>query len=576
MRPSQLIDTRPVWVEPDPIPADSGWGALDRNQLVAAILYRRGARTTDDARAFLDPLSLPPADPYYLPNMRDAVARIARAIANRERVAIFGDYDVDGVTSAAIMTLALTAALGPGMVTTRLPERSEGYGINPAAIAEFRAAGASLVIAVDCGSSDIEHAAQVTAAGMDLVIFDHHQMPEAGPPGAITVSPQLNGDGTYHDLTAAGVAWLAVSALAGSGIRVTRDEPSTPDEYLDLAALGTVADVAPLVGVNRRIVAGGTERMRLHPRPGLAALFTSAGIPGSAVSATDISFALAPRLNAAGRLDTPRLAFDLLLATNAGDARQLATLLERLNVKRKTRTAQLMDEAYAQIRRQPGWESRPVFALHNDGWESGLVGAVASRLVEEVRRPVFLFHREQEMLHGSARSIEGLNLVSALRGIETSLTRFGGHSLAVGVTLPEANLPELEAHLAQVIATEGIEIPAPRRLVIDARLPAAFVSLETVREIARLEPFGRGNEQPLLHVAGAELMRYGTIGQDRSHLKLNVRCNGRQFEAIAWGTAARSRELVGARGVDLVGRLEINRWNGNERLQMVLADFRPA
>lgn len=574
MRISQLIDLRPEWVEPNLIPPDSSWRGLDADPLVAAILYRRGLRTVEEARAFMDPGRQPPPDPGCVPNMERAVARVERAIERRETVGIFGDYDVDGVTSTAILTQALRVSLGEARVIPRLPERDEGYGLNRKAIAGFRDAGVSLVIAVDCGSTEHAHAAQIAESGMDLVIVDHHQMRDTGPPQAITVSPQLNGDGLYHDLTAAGVAYLLVSALAERGMPVIDGSSSDAAAYLDLVALGTVADVAPLVGVNRSLVARGVESIREKPRAGVAALIQAAQLDRAAVTASDISFSLAPRLNAAGRIGSPRLAFELVMTNDPTEARRLAAELEQLNFRRKTRSSQVLAEAYEAIMRQHDWRSRPVFAVHHPQWEAGLVGAVASRIAEEVRRPVFLFREENGMLFGSARSVDGINLVETLHEIGPKLKRYGGHSLAAGLTLRSDLLGDLEAHMAETLRLQGTTIPVPRRLQLDATLPPGHLRIQTVRELGRMEPFGRGNEQPVLLIPDAELLRYSAMGQDRSHLKIIAKSGGRQVEAVFWGAAWRSQELVGRRTIDLAGKLEINSWNGQDRLQMVLEDFR--
>jgi single-stranded-DNA-specific exonuclease len=573
MRISQLIDVRPEWIEPAPIPGDSNWQELDSNRLVSAILYRRGLRTSEDVTAFMHPDSQPAPDPYRLPNMQAAVERIGAAIRDRERVGIFGDYDVDGVTSTAILTEALRVALGSERVIPRLPDRNEGYGLNATAIAEFREAGVSLVIAVDCGSSDHLAARSIAEAGMGLVICDHHQLSDSGPPEAITVSPQLNGDGTYHDLTAVGVVFLLVQAMAAMGIPVAASAGNDPGCYLDLVALGTVADVAPLTGVNRQLVARGVKVIQSGSRVGIKALIAVANLEPANITASSISFALAPRINSAGRIASPLLALNLMMTRDAMEARKLAQELEQVNFRRRSRSAQVLAEAYDLVTQRPDWQSQALIAVHHEGWEPGLVGAVASRMVEEVRRPVFLFREKDGVLTGSARSVNGFNLVSSMAGVKPLLMKFGGHSLAAGITLAKANLGQLEAHLDEAFRLTGLPIPAPRQLHIDAAVPPDYLTIETVREIGRMEPFGRGNDQPVLRIRDAQLQKYTVIGQDQSHLKIFARHGSRQIEALYWGAAYRSRELVGRRTIDLAGKLEINTWNGQDRLQMVLDDF---
>jgi single-stranded-DNA-specific exonuclease len=571
-----LIDTRPVWIEPASIPKTARWNILDSNPLVSAILYRRGLREAADAHAFMHPGQQPLPDPYRIPHMDVAVRRILRAISNQETVAIFGDYDADGVTSTAILASALRTALPAAKVITRLPSRTEGYGLNRSAISGFKAAQASLVIATDCASSDHINAAHVIDEGMDLIIVDHHHMTGPGPENAITISPQLGSDPRLHDLTAAGVAYLLVSAIAATGQDVSPTFGTDPTPYLDLATIGTVADVAPIDGINRSLVVRGIEAIRNGARPGINALISESALERADVTAENISFQLAPRLNAPGRLETPDLSLELLLAPDLTTARPLAREVENINKRRKARGTEILAEAWSAFCQEPGWEDRPVFAVHSHRWEPGLIGAVASRLVEEVRRPVFLFHERDGVLSGSARSVAGFNLMTALEAGSPILTRYGGHSLAAGLALESQHLTDLETYLAAAIREQGVSIPIPHQLVIDAVLPPDYMTIGTPREISRMEPFGRGNERPLLLLRQAELLRYAAFGGDQRHLRIHARAHGRQFEAVFWGAAWRSGELVGVRNVDLVGRLDINRWNGNERLQMIVEDVRPA
>jgi single-stranded-DNA-specific exonuclease len=571
-----LIDTRPVWIEPEKIPTSGAIVNLDPNPLVAAILYRRGLRRPADAHAFTHPGLQPLPRPEAIPNMAAAVDRLERAIIEGQTVGIFGDYDADGITSTAILASALRTAMPAARVITRLPQRAEGYGLNRTAIEEFRAAGVSLVITVDCGSSDHDHAALVLDAGMDLLIVDHHHMDDEGPVGAIVVSPQCGHDERMKALAAAGVAWLVVCGLGERKIDVSPTFGTDAAPYLDLVAMGTIGDVAPLDGVNRGMVARGLEMMRVGARPGLNALLEVAGLERPSLKSTDIAYSLAPRLNAPGRLDSPDIGLELMLAPDIATARPLARAVEDANRRRKARGSQIHAEAWSAFCQEPGWESRVVFTAHSRHWEPGLIGAVASRLAEETRRPVILFHESNGHLSGSARSVEGFNLMSTLQAAEPILTRFGGHSLAAGVALPVEHIGDLGDYLAAEVAKLGITVPLPAELRIDATLPADYLRVDTPRALTRLEPFGRGNEEPLLAIRGAELTRYDAMGSDRSHLKITCRAGGRQVEAVFWGAAWRSKELVGVRHVDLAGRLSINSWQGRERLQMILADFRPA
>ena len=577
MHLAQMAHVPPTWIEPEPIPAGSDTGSWHPDPLIGALLYRRGIRDRDSAADFLDSRRRPAPDHLRLPNVERAIARIGKAIELGQRIGIFGDYDVDGITSTALLTLALRSIVGTDMVVPALPERADGYGLNERAIRAMATAGVKLLIAVDCGSSDHEHAALVANSGMDLIILDHHRMADEGPQGAITVSPQLADDSDLHDLSAVGIAYLLVSGLAQAGYRVADGHDDGEAGFLDLVALGTVADVASLRGVNRALVRDGLRSMDCScTRPGVRALFRVAGIEPTTVTAGDIAFRIGPRLNAAGRIDSPCLAFDLLMTSDPVGAQRLASALEALNEQRKLRTDRLMREATSVIERIPGWKGRSVLALHRPEWPSGLVGAAASRLAEELRRPVLVLRDDGDVLHGSARSVHGFDLVDALANASSLLTRYGGHSMAAGVTLPKEHLPQLEEHLEDSLARSELAIPAPRRIEIDADLAGDPLSPQTVRSLTPLEPFGSGNPVPIFRIRDARVQRYMAMGQEKKHLKITTTVGGRPLEVLLWSAAWRSRELVAVRTIDLVGRLEINEWNGKERLQMVAEDFRPA
>ena len=563
MHLAQMAHVPPTWIEPEPIPDGTDTGSWHPDPLIGALLYRRGIRDRNSAANFLDSRRRPAPDHLQLPNVERAIARIGEAIERGQRIGIFGDYDVDGITSTALLTLALRSIVGADMVIPALPERREGYGLNERAIRAIAKAGVDLLIAVDCGSSDHEHAAHVAANGMYLIILDHHRMADEGPQRAITVSPQLADDRSLHDLSAVGIVYLLVSGLAQAGYGVADGHDDGEAGFLDLVALGTVADVASLRGVNRALVRDGLRAMDCPgTRPGVRALFQVAGVEPARVTAGDIAFRIGPRLNAAGRIDSPCLAFDLLMASDPLRAESLAGELEALNQQRKLRTDRMMREATNAIERIPGWKGRSVLALHRPEWPSGLVGAAASRLAEELRRPVLVLCDDGDVLHGSARSVHGFDLVDALAGASSLLTRYGGHSMAAGVTLPKAHLPRLEAHLEDSLARSELAIPAPRRIEIDADLAGDPPSPQTVRALAPLEPFGAGNPVPIFRIRNARVQRYTAMGQEKQHLKITATVGGRPLEALLWSAAWRSHELLAVRTVDLVGRLEINEWNG--------------
>ncbi|MGC4191531.1 MAG: single-stranded-DNA-specific exonuclease RecJ [Thermomicrobiales bacterium] len=575
-RPKNPVRPKPVWIDPAPIPDTVSLRALAANPVVARLLYRRGLHTPADARGFLDTRSRPAPIAHELPNLVQATTTVAVAIERGEGIGVFGDYDVDGLTSTALLVRALRAATGaPERIFSYIPSRDEGYGLNTRGIDALHARRARLLIAVDCGSNDHDAVAYAQNLGMEVVILDHHRIAAHTPEGALVVSPQLlEQQSTYHDLTGIGVAWLLVSALAQEGIHVAEGDERDERSYLDLVALGTVADVARLDAINRSLVRDGLCQLAQTHRPGLRALMDLAKIAPADVTSTAISFSLAPRINAAGRMAHPNLALDLLMEDDPTRAADLAAELDAINQRRRMVTDDVIATAYAQIVALPGWENRPLFALQDRSWPGGVLGAVASRLGEEFGRPVLLFRNDGGVLHGSARSVPGFDLVDGLNELDELMIRYGGHGQAAGITLLQDNLDYLVDGLSEQIGDAGLPIPVPPRILIDDDLTEADLTLQTVRDIRMLEPFGNANAIPHVRIKAIRLDRYSTMGKEGSHLRLNLLTGRRSLAGLLWGGAERSRELLGARLVDVVGILDINHWNGRESLQLVLDDFR--
>ncbi|MGN6483561.1 MAG: single-stranded-DNA-specific exonuclease RecJ [Thermomicrobiales bacterium] len=575
-RPSNPVRPKPRWIDPDPIPDGVLLRALDPRPVVARLLYRRGLTTSSAARDFLSTSARPAPLASDLPNLIAATTTVAAAIARGDGIGIFGDYDVDGLTSTTLLLRALRAATGDlERVSAYVPARDEGYGVNQRGIDTLLRHGACLLVAVDCGSNDHDAIAYAQEQGMEVIVLDHHRIASHTPEGALVVSPQLLPEGSpYHDLTGVGVAWLLVSALAQEGVHVAEDDERDERSYLDLVALGTVADVSKLDAINRPLVRDGLHQLAQTHRPGVRALMDLAKIAPSEVTSTAISFALAPRINAAGRMAHPNLALDLLMEDDPARAAGLAAELDAVNQRRRMVTDEVVAAAYAQIVSIPGWEDRPLFALHDRMWPGGILGAVASRLGEEFGRPVLLFRNDGGVLHGSGRSVPGFDLVDGLNELDELMIRYGGHGQAAGITLVQDNLMHLVDGLSEQIADAGLPIPAPPRIVIHDDLAEGDLTIQTVRDIRALEPFGNGNEIPHVRVRSMRLDRYSTMGKDGSHLRLNLLAGRRSLTGVLWGGAERSRELLGARLVDVVGILDINAWQGRESLQLVLDDFR--
>lgn len=563
---------RPVWILPEPLPA--GLPRFHRDDLLHDILARR----LDDPAAaedFLDPRERPAPDPFLLPGMGEAVERICHALRRQEPIGIFGDYDTDGVTSAALLTLALRSASGGSQpASVRLPARAEGYGLSEAGVEDLAAAGVKLLIAVDCGSKDHQAAALARERGMDVVIVDHHRITEAPPPGAIVASAQLCPEAPYRSVSAAGLAYLVATALSRNGIDSGDGPGSEPKSLLDLAMIGLVGDVSPLNGVNRALVRDGLRRVRSLPRPGIAALSEVAGISLGSITSTDVAFQISPRLNAPGRLSDPRPAFALLVAENARAARPLAEATERANQQRRVLQGQVLREIDESIAADPSILDRRVLIFASADWEPGIIGLAASKLVDQFDRPVIVLTVADGIAHGSARSVHGFDITSALAERVELLSRHGGHERAAGLALPVRNLEALADYLDDAMMVSEALPPGPPRLEIDADLAPEKLNINTARSLQALGPFGEGNPVARLRIPGARLRDYITMGRERQHLKLHLGESGSAVDAVLWGGAARSRELVGARHVDVVGALEINHWQGTSRVQVRIEDFK--
>ncbi len=589
------------WTIPEPITGDA-WRSLHADPVVADLLWRRGLQDAEAVADFLESAVHASEDllvqAVKLPNFDAAVARGVRAVRQREKVAVFGDYDADGTTAAAMLVLFFGQANGLGSVEARLPTRATGYGLCPddvEALAQYAGPG-GLLIVTDTGSSDYTCIPQAIARGLEVIILDHHQIGEdgaSGPVGATTVSaylrPQTTPRDPLRDLTGAGLTWLYLVAVADElgDPRLSRMAAGLQD----LAMLGTVADVADLRRLNRPLVRDGLRAVRKQARPGLVALCGAAGVEPATLTAHEASRKLAPRLNAAGRMGDPMLALRLLCSGDMDEATRLANQLENRNTGRKVAMNQVIEQARAALQAgigQPGGLAHGVLVAHGTDWHSGVLGPAASRIAEEQGKPVVLLSddpAEPGQSRGSARSIAGFDIAKALRSLacQQVLLRNGGHSAAAGITVRTADIPALAAALEVELDRQ---IPAELRATFghpsitpDAELPADRLTIETARTVSQLGPFGQGNENPLFYVRNVPLQRRTLMGRDpqRQHLKLIVGLPGMApAEVIVWGGGDRLADATAAQSVDLAIRIGINRWAGQTKLEAIAEDFRLA
>jgi single-stranded-DNA-specific exonuclease len=483
---------------------------------------------------------------------------------------VFGDYDVDGVTAAAIMYLSLSQlAKVPDLVRVRLPTRAEGYGLNSTALKELADQGVDLLVAVDCASTDEDGVGYARSLGMDVLIVDHHHMSGSGPEGAITISPARPDAGTYREMSAAGLSLLVIAAL-------TTRIPGAEDicgSLMDLAALGTVADVSSMLGANRQIVREGLRAMRRDPRVGILALCDVAGIDVRSVSTSAIGFAIAPRLNAAGRMNDPKVALDLLLTNDVIHARSLATELEGLNRQRKVETDLVLADVMHRLEASNDRRDMPILVESSSRWSPGVLGLAAGQLAERSGRPVILLNELGEIASGSCRSVPGVNVVHALERHAHLIERYGGHSQAAGLTLKRANIDALRDALNCDSAAFGVSLPVDPILRLDAVIGSDDLTLDMAKAIMRLSPFGIDNPEPVLRLNGVIVQRTETMGKDGSHLRLVFRGARGEIRAPFFGAAHRAAEIRAPQKLDLACSLSVSQWNG-PRLDVKVLDFR--
>jgi single-stranded-DNA-specific exonuclease len=549
--------------------------ALGLEQPVARLLCQRGLGDPELASRFLNPSLDHLHDPMTLAGMRVAVDRLFVAIARREKIAVHGDYDVDGITSTVILrrTLELLGA----EVVHFIPERMrDGYGLQKAAIERLHAEGVSLIVSVDCGIRGAEAAVRARELGVDLVITDHHE-PDAELPVALAVINPKRSDCVYPDkyLAGVGVALKLVQALC----RVAGREQWLPG-FIKVAAIGTLADVVPLLGENRVIAKLGLDLLSRGPHKiGLRSLLDISGLSGKTIDSYHIAFLLAPRVNAAGRMSTPDLATRLLLANDeamADEARALAMQLDGENVRRQQEEATILAEAKKIVTTDPDVGAKSVLVVAGEGWHRGVVGIVASKLVDTFHRPAIVLSVEDGMAQGSCRSIPAFDMLAALERCAHLLLRFGGHRQAAGLSLEAERIKEFRAAVNSVAdETLGPEDLMPR-LRIDGDLSFRGITGGVSAGVAALAPFGAGNPRPVFAARGVEIVDGPRKLKDR-HLKMALKQDGRIFRAIAWRSAEHHDYLTEHKAaLDVAFSLEQNQYNGETYTELTVADVKQA
>lgn len=539
--------------------------------LIARLLAQRGVSTPAEAEAYLNPVLSRLHDPMLLKGMASAVNRLARAVTEGERVCVHGDYDVDGVTSSALL-ISFFRRIGLDCFHY-IPKRlTEGYGLSAQGVAAAAKAGAKVLVTVDCGITAVAEAALCREAGIDLIVTDHHTPGTELPDACAIVNPLQPGCAfPFKYLAGVGVAFHLVVALRArlrdEGRFVNGGEPDLR-EYLDLVALGTIADVVPLLGTNRVLTSYGLKQLCSRSRVGIEALKEVSGITGE-IGCGAVGYRLAPRINAAGRLEDAALGLELLLSVDPERARVIAKELDEANAERQAIERSTFEEARAMLE-QGACRGRKSIVLGSEQWHPGVIGIVASRIVEMFHRPAILFAFEDGTGRGSGRSISRFHLLDAIRSCADHLLRFGGHSHAAGLSIAQEELERFALSFDEA-AREALDAEAlTPTLAYDLELEADAIDQGLVKELERLKPFGMGNPEPLFVLKGAVIEESRVL--KGGHLKFRVGQGGRSFDAIAFGLAEKG---VPEGRVDLLFSTGINVWNGRSSLQLTVKDLRP-
>ena len=551
------------WQVKPPAPAEYFTSFKGLPPLIAQLLYNRGLRDGTAIRDFLTGDTL--NDPALMPGIDRATARLETAISAGEMIAVYGDYDLDGISATALLVTGLER-LG-AKVIPHIPHRlSGGYGLKTASLKRLQERGCGLVVSVDCGITAVREVAQAWRGGLDIIITDHHT-PLAKIPDAVAIlNPKLKGSRyPFAELTGVGVAFSLLRALFGA-----RGREAELDDCLDLVALGTVADIAPLVGENRVLVRRGLKLMNETPRAGIRAMIESTKLRAGELTSESIGWVLAPRLNAAGRLVHAMASYNLLITGDETAAADLATKLDRRNRERQ----QLTVSALSGARELALAEGPDEFIICADAsFAPGVVGLVAGRLCEEFYRPSAVVSLGEKTSHGSCRSIPEFNIVRALDACRELLEEYGGHAAAAGFTVANENLPALEAALKARAAEALAGVELMPSLEVDMEVPLADLSAEVFRATAKLAPFGEGNPLPVFLSRWVPVTECLTMGADGAHLRLKLDGGGRRWEAVAWRQGGCSAAI--SKHLDIVYNLETDYWNGEARQRLNILDLNP-
>ncbi|MDY3929964.1 MAG: single-stranded-DNA-specific exonuclease RecJ [Clostridia bacterium] len=540
------------------------------SHVMSVVLLNRGIETEEQVKSYISKSLESVNNPNLLPDMEKAAKRITEAIEKKEKIMIYGDYDVDGVTSTSLL-YSFLKDMGAD-VDYFIPDRiKDGYGLNILAVNKISKKGTKLIITVDCGISSFGEVELAKAQKMDVIITDHHSCREKIPQALAVVNPKrAHSQYPFNALAGVGVAFKLILAVAMDMGLNTRE---CFDKYVEFAAIGTVADVVSLQGENRVIVHKGIQSLAKSNNFGLNALLKIAGSDGKGIDSTTIAFMLSPRLNAAGRMGNAKLAVDLLLSKSEEEAYGLAVKLDETNKQRQKTELEIFREAVKMIEEDPDKDNKKVIVLAREGWHHGVIGIVASRILEIYYKPCIIIACDGNIGKGSGRSVEGINLFDALTACEDLLTQYGGHAQAAGLSL---NMDNFDAFVKKInkYVSDNIKTEPVKTLNIDCTVPSGFISIDSARQMSWLEPFGEGNEKPVFAVKGARVVSASAIGADGKHLRLRVDISGKITDAVGFGFGEYAKYLNPDRVIDIAFNLDINNFMNNEKVQLIIKDIK--
>ena len=545
---------------------------LGISQLVGQLLVNRGIETEEAARAYLYPTLDQLHSPFLMHGMEQAVERIRSAMQQGEQIWIFGDYDVDGTTATSLLISAFRHLDFP--VKPYIPNRfEEGYGLNKKAIEKLKKRGCDLLITVDCGITSVEEVEFANSLGIDVIITDHHQPPPGAlPPAIAVITPKMpESEYPFDGLAGVGLAFKLAHGLMGGG-----DLDPFLQSQLDLVALGTVADMAPLTGENRVLSSLGLVELNKRERPGIKALCDVANHgDGKQIVGHTLGFVLGPRINAAGRMETADKVVKLLTGESYNDIIPIAKELDDYNQKRREVENQIREQAIAQIERDDRHHQKRGLVVAHEDWHRGVVGIVASRILERYYRPVFILAIDEGEAHGSGRCIEGMNLADSLNACSDLLVKHGGHQAAAGLTIKTENIDEFAARFDQYACEHLSDEDLIPRLNLDLEVQSSYLTLQAIEELQQLEPFGEDNSPPRLALRNLRLQKPPNImGKEKNHLKLFVTDGEETLEAVGWGMADHLIALKNKNiRLDLAFEPEVNEWNNSRRVQLKISDL---